>query len=122
MFKDNAKKLLLIAIIVVVLIGINVGFWFYIFKTHYPQASEGAQQVTTFNETAIPTVFDKSRQVVPTVNLNWVQANSQLLRIDITIVGLDINSNLDNVVCDPYIVTKEPIGQFISLVPGTSSS
>ena len=122
MSKDNAKKLFVIAIIVVVLIGINVGFWFYAFKTHNLQTSAGPQQLTTFNQTAIPTVFDKSRQVVPTVVLNWAQANSQLLRIDITVVGLDINSNIDNVICDPYIVPKEPIGQSInSLVPGTSS-
>jgi hypothetical protein len=121
MFKDSAKKPLLIAIVVVVVIGINVGFWFYIYKTHIPQTSESTPPVTTFNQTAIPTVFDTSQKVVPTVNLNWAQANSQLLRIDITILGLDINSNLDNVVCDPNIVTKEPIGQFISLVPGTSS-
>ncbi len=110
MFKANSKNFFLtMAIIVLVLIGIGIGVLFNSSRMANPQLPGAARQLTTIDQTAVPTVLDKSRSVVPVVKLNWAYANSKLLSIDITITGLDGNVNLDDVVCDPYLVTEPPI-------------
>lgn len=72
-----------------------------------PVETQDPKSPTTYNVTAIPTIFAKSMEAVPTVKLNWAYADSQILKIDITITGLDANAKIEDFVCDPYIVTKE---------------
>ena len=74
-----------------------------------PVEMQNPKGVITYNATAIPTIFAKSMQTVPTVKLNWAYADPQLLKINITVTGLDANVNVEDFICDPYIVTKEAI-------------
>jgi hypothetical protein len=69
---------------------------------------------TTYNVTAVPTIFAKSIQPAPSVKLNWAYADSHTLKMDVTVTGFDPNVNIDDLVCDPYMNTKQPI-QFDSM-------
>ena len=74
-----------------------------------PVETQTPNGVTAYNVTAAPTSFAKSTQTIPTVKLNWAYADSQALKIDITVTGLDANANVEDFICDPYLVTKESI-------------
>jgi len=74
-----------------------------------PTQTQTAKETTSYNVTAAPTIFAKHPQTIPSVKLNWAYANQQLLKIDITLTGLDANANIEELICDPFLVTKEPI-------------
>jgi hypothetical protein len=76
-----------------------------------PPAEEITNQGEIFEQTAMPTIFAPTPHP-PTVTLHWARANPELLRLNLTISGLELVANVDdleNVVCDPYLNPDEPV-------------
>ncbi|HEX6270241.1 MAG TPA: hypothetical protein VFZ43_08405 [Anaerolineales bacterium] len=71
------------------------------------ETSESDQQITKYEQTAVPTLFAQWRPV-PTVALAWAHANQSLLKFAIVIQGLEANWYPADWVCNPYI-TMDPL-------------
>lgn len=101
-------------IMLFLLILIAVGAMYGIYRTRLqstPPLQEIANQNNLYNQTAIPTIFAPTRYH-PNVTLNWAYADPDLLRLNLTISGLELVANadnLENLVCNPYINFDEPV-------------
>jgi hypothetical protein len=93
---------------VVVLFVICLFYAVYFTELGRPESSESPKNITTYDRTAIPTIFVKETQV-PSVELDWAYANQDLLKFAIKIRGLETTDNLGEWICDPYITLDEPI-------------
>ncbi len=93
---------------VVVLFVIGLFYAVYFTELGRPESSESPKNITTYDRTAIPTIFVKETQV-PSVELDWAYANEDLLKFAIRIRGLETTDNLGEWICDPYITIDEPI-------------
>jgi len=93
-------------ILVITIIAINTAACSPLAQPTQDQITPG---LTTYNITAVPTIFAKPPQTAPSVKLNWASANRQVLKIDLTVTGLDPKVNVSDLVCDPYLLTKPAI-------------
>ena len=103
-----AKKTFLI---LVILIGFTATYGIYMSQLEGEAFLDATKQEESYNQIAIPTVF-ATIQPLPVVTLNWVHAEPKLLRLNLTLSGLKLVSNtddLENIVCNPYINPDEPI-------------
>lgn len=92
-----------------ILVLFVTGLFYAVYFTELgrPESSESPKNITTYNKTALPTIFVKETQV-PSVELDWAYANEDLLKFAIKIRGLEIN-HLSDWICDPYITIDNPI-------------
>jgi len=107
--KNNFPKNTILLLLILVVIGAIYG----IYRTRLQSIplQEVASQNNLYNQTAIPTIFAPT-QNPPTVTLNWAYADPDLLRLNLTISGLELVANadeLENLVCNPYINPDEPV-------------
>ncbi|RJP56045.1 MAG: hypothetical protein C4557_00340 [Anaerolineaceae bacterium] len=107
--KNNVSKELL-PLLLLVLIGIGA---IYVYAARFPNNSsqELTEQYERYDQTAMPTIFAPTSNP-PVVTLNWAYADTELLRLNLSISGMDLIANVDdleNMVCNPHINPDEPI-------------
>lgn len=107
--KNISKKILLPIVLILIIFGVMYGISTTRLPHEFPQ--EITNPNTLYHQTAMPTVFAPTPHP-PVVTLNWAYANPSLLRINLTISGLELVGNIDdleNVICNPYIDPDEPV-------------
>lgn len=112
--KNNFPKRALITFLI--LVGIGVLYSIYITQLQNVSSKVTVSPKMPYGQTAISTIFAPTAQP-PVVTLNRVYANPSVLRINLTISGLELVTNaddLENVVCDPYVNPDEPISLSLS--------
>lgn len=98
-------------IILLILIGFGVAYSIYTARVQRAFPQEITNPNILYKQTAMPTIFAPT-PYPPTVTLNWVYANPSVLRFNLTISGLELVANVDdleNIVCNPYVNPNEPV-------------
>jgi len=107
--KNNIPKIAILILLILISFGVIYGI--YMTRLQSAPSQEFTNQNEQYNQTAIPTIFAPT-QYPSTVTLNWAYANPNLLRLNLTISGLELVANVDdleNVICNPYINPDEPV-------------
>ncbi len=74
------------------------------------------RQASAYNQIALPTIFAPTTHP-PVVTLDWAQASSNHLKLNFKITGLEAVVNgddLENTVCNPYIITNPAVSLIFS--------
>jgi hypothetical protein len=109
---NNKKKISkMIMPLLLILISFGVVYSIYTDRRQRALPQEIANPNQLYNQTAMPTIFAPTPHP-SVVTLNWAYANPNLLRINLTISGLELVANaddLENLICTPYIDPDEPV-------------
>jgi hypothetical protein len=101
-----------------------LGISFVVFIAFQKNVNPTKVNSQNYHQTALATVFAPTKYP-PVVELTSVQANSKTLTIILTVSGLELIKNPDdfeNIICDPYIRTNEPIQLTLNYREGTIPS
>lgn len=69
------------------------------------------QPAGAYNQTALPTVFAPMKHP-PVVTLNWARTNSNQLKLNFKIAGLEsvvTENDVEDTICNPYIITDPAV-------------
>ena len=78
-----------------------------------PESPESEKSITTYGQTAIPTIFVQWSPV-PIIELDWAYANQDLLKFAIIIHNLEPNIDPVDWICSPHITMDKPVPRRLS--------
>jgi hypothetical protein len=97
----------------VIVLIVSLIYAVYFTELGKPQSSESEKGITTYDQTALPTIFTESSKA-PTVDLDWAYATRDTLKIAISVHGLESDLNPSDLICNPHFTIDKPVPRRLS--------
>jgi hypothetical protein len=93
---------------IVIILLASLIYAVYFTEAGGPESSKSEKNISTYGQTAVPTIFVQWSPV-PIIEIDWIDANRNLLKFTIIIHNLETNMNPEEWICGPRLKIEKPV-------------